>query len=196
MKKRRFICQFEVAKKKLLRFSFQQYHICATNNWTLRFFSPCMEISLHVQRACRSCVGAKCWQQLQKSGHVTVLTGRRRKKSEWRSERERVREWVRASACSSAPPHHGALLRPCSSLPLRDQQAGAHPQRPAGIHEVEPERLHPALHLVSRSAGGSPGEFSAASRSRSAARARELRFGSERTFSDCNQEGNASKSIL
>lgn len=110
--------------------------ICATNNSTAHF-SSCMEIS---SQRVWGCVAVKCWQQLQKSGHVTVLPGRRRKQEE-----EEGRRW------RSESPHHGGLLRTRSSLPLRDQQAGAHPERPTGVHEVEPERLHSARHLVSRS---------------------------------------------
>lgn len=62
-------------------------------------------------------------------------------------------EWVRGSfeeGSTEAGRSHGVL---CSQpLSVRNQQIGPDPERPAWVHEMEPERIHPAVYLVSESA--------------------------------------------
>lgn len=41
-----------------------------------------------------------------------------------------------------------ALLRPARPLSVPNQQAGPDPERPARFAEMDPERSHPAVHLV------------------------------------------------
>lgn len=55
----------------------------------------------------------------------------------WRSESE-----------IPPPVHHGVLRSP-RSVSVWNHQAGADPERPARLHEVGSERLHPAVYLVS-----------------------------------------------
>lgn len=90
----------------------------------------------------RGCVGVQSSVLLWRTEHVTVQTGRR---SSWNESEVRLRK-----ASKEAGRSHGVL---CSQLlSVRNQQIGPDPERPAWVHEMEPERIHPAVYLVSESA--------------------------------------------
>lgn len=90
----------------------------------------------------RACVGVQSSELLWRTEHVTVQTGRR---SSWNESEVRL-----SKASTEAGRGHGVL---CSQpLSVRNQQIGPDPERPAWVHEMEPERIHSSVYLVSESA--------------------------------------------
>lgn len=87
----------------------------------------------------RGCVGVQSSELFGRTEHVTIQTGRR---SSWDESEVRLRK-----ASTEAGRRDGVL---CSQpLSVRNQQIGPDPERPAWVHEMEPEWIHPAVYLVS-----------------------------------------------
>lgn len=70
------------------------------------------------------------------------------------TQEEEPKKWVRDSSSTeklsweSREQHHVVQLA-ARTVSVRNQQAGPDPERPARVPEVESERSHPAVYLVS-----------------------------------------------